>query len=77
MTTRDINNKVLKEANWVTHNNKIYQIDGIHKDGTLEIYFEYIGSINRVIKLDNILFLYPFTVELTKEPQAYCIEDYE
>jgi len=77
MTARDINNKVIREADWVFKDNKIYQINHIQKDGTLEVCFEYIFNTERVIKLEDILFLYPFTTEKIKEPDAYSIEDYE
>ena len=77
MTAKDINNKIIREADWVKFNStgSIYQIHKIYKDGTLELWFRYIISNKKVIRSINAVYSNGFAIYKIDPPIAYNITD--
>lgn len=81
MKAKDKNNKTLKEADWISYNNRIYQIDSIIKGFesgiTAVLWVRYI-KLNKKIKiLKEPLYFNPFVLTKIDPPLAYNITDNE
>lgn len=81
MKAKDKNNKTLKEADWVSYNNRIYQIDSIINEDknsipTLVLWFRLLKS-NRIKRLSYPLVILSNNCTLIDPPTAYNITDYE
>ena len=80
MKTKDKNNKTLKEADWVSYNNRIYQIDSIINSfgtKTAILYIRYIKSNKKIKILKEPLYFNPFVLTKVDPPTAYNITDNE
>ncbi len=75
MTARDKNNKIIKEADWVESNGRIYQVNYIWRNGYLQCWWSYIKSKSKVCVLNNVKELKSFNCIKVNDPIAYNITD--
>lgn len=84
MTAKDKNNKTIREADWISYNNRIYQINDIIKRKLnnsfsyigLSIYFRYVKSKKKVVSVPNF-WVSCDSVTKVDPPEAYNITDNE
>lgn len=77
MIAKDKNNRIIREADWISYNNRVYQVDGILANGVIECWWKYIKSTNKVNPLINIKILKSNTCIKIDPPTAYNITDNE
>ena len=76
MTARDINNKIIREADWIKYHNRIYQIHTIHKN-ELVLWFRYKKINSKVFCMHKAKLVNSNLVCKIDPPTAYNVTDNE
>lgn len=80
MTARDSNNKIIREADWISYNNRVYQVNDFIKEDSksipcLILWLQFVKKNSKIKTLKYPLFVLGINVTKVDPPIAYNVTD--
>ena len=75
MTAKDKNNKTIREADWISCNNRMYQVHFIFDKQLIMVWWKYTKKNKKVIRLSRARIILTDSVTKVDSPMAYNITD--